>query len=165
MGYLDRFKKESVEQEETTHVGGRVPKSIADDFRKYCTELNLTLSDGLRLLMEKELRENAQGGAAAQDSRLAAAELNANKPLDGRKKPFNADRTKVGELYDFIRHIDGKKQLPCPVCGTWSAYAVFSKRHSAKHGYTTSKEMFFDEKHAAKLAEMLQEKDAQLVGQ
>lgn len=159
MGYLDQFKKDATNMEETTHIGGRVAVSIVNAFKEHCADLNLTVSEGLRLLMEKELRENQRDITPAEQTKELAAKIAAENPLAGRRTPYSMGRTKIGELSYFMRKIDSGKYMPCPICQNWSGYGPYSKRHTRKHGFTTSIDFLTDEQHREAVEDMLRRFD------
>lgn len=138
MGFLEEHvKKNKKKVIETEHIAVRVEKAVADEFREHVGSLGLTVSDALRILIEKEMQDvRGVKGAPAPESLAAAPDE--YKAVNKGFKPYSTDPTvnpKHGEIEAYVRRgRKGNKVLPCPKCGTWSSYHHFAERHAQKCG-------------------------------
>lgn len=115
MSYLNRFRKEK-EPTRSELIATRVTKEMREEFEQLCVSLNLSMSEGLFYLIERELKE-------LKDQR---------EPRE-QPQPIKKERTK---RFITVRYqIDNK--LPCPVCGVWVSVANYARHARQQHDMTT----------------------------
>ncbi|HDU1185823.1 TPA: hypothetical protein REU56_002933 [Listeria monocytogenes] len=55
MSYLEQFARNKKSKEETEVLTARLPKTLYGNFKNYCDDLGLSISEGVCLLVEKEM--------------------------------------------------------------------------------------------------------------
>lgn len=170
---LQKIAKEKPEKHLTGYIGTRVSHKLEAAFKDHCSELNMTVADALRLLIENELE--AAGGVPAPaapvpvDLEPAPVVSVPSAPADviKRLEPVPADVVKRAPV-ELVPNKRKKKRgtfdaykvpgpsgdlMPCPICKEFHFYKSFNARHTKKHGYNDT--LTFLQDHAETVAEML----------
>lgn len=156
MSILSRYAKEK-RAHYNYYVSARIPESLGRSFSAYCSDLNISVSEGIRLLIEAEL--NGQEAAAVELNQLKANTLDLKDTVtaavqEARKDPALAAITPA----DYHIHINGKRLAPCPICRDWSSAANFKRDHTNRHGYREQGTAAFYAAHLPIIEEMIMER-------
>ncbi len=148
-------KKEYTTEKRTLSV--RIPADLYDRWQAACEDNGFSMSEGIRLLLELDLKANEET-AATYDTRLPGGNLLLTDSSDGsegyeskRTSPNNNGR--AGSVKPYMVN----NQLPCPVCGTWSSKVNFARDHTKKHGFKNAYE--FIQANKEKVREMIKERE------
>ncbi|WMX58488.1 hypothetical protein [Peribacillus sp. R9-11] len=148
MTYLEQFARNRRRREKTEVLTARIPESLYGDFKGYCDELNLSISEAVCLLIERL--------AITDEYKMNDDVVDTNtKVVNKVPKRSNSNTSR------FVTtqwQVDA--QLPCPYCGQWLAATNFS-RHAKRH-ITTTQDIFTNEKFRDKIKEMIQAKKAEI---
>jgi antitoxin component of RelBE/YafQ-DinJ toxin-antitoxin module len=151
MSYLKQFARNKRTKGKTEILTARLPADLYKNFKSYCDELGLSISEAVNLLIDKEISglntkriqkesfENTREEVASTSEVIPYAEL---KPLES--KP-NTKRVQTGRFITNEWNVDG--DLPCPICETWFSKSNFS-RHAKGHEMSTE-EIFTTHKEKA----------------
>lgn len=143
----------------TFPVMSRLPDEIGKAFSEYCHKYNLTIAEGIRILIENELKASGhmpqdRPGSPAAASNIAhdvsaaapvekAAAATERIEKDMAPKKAASTKTRKGFVIKFVSYDGmGAKVLPCPICKDWYSYSTFSKRHAKAHGYENTEQFF-----------------------
>lgn len=143
---LEQFKKDSGETLDG-YIGGRLPKQMELDFKEVCKKNNIKVAEALRILIAAELNQLSIPAAKA----AITPPIPPAAPIHSLAFPVAGSQ--VGA---YVVKENGKKRLPCPVCGTWSNYSTFKDRHTKKHGFSDTVE--FMEANLETVVHMIKEK-------
>lgn len=152
MGYLEQFAKNRRRREKTEVLTARLPESLYEDFKGYCDELGLSISEAVCLLVEHEI----QGIQGASEELATTYEYKTNDEVvipntKEVKKPAKRINTNSNRFVTKQWQVDG--QLPCPYCSQWIAVTNFS-RHAKRHA-TTTEDIFSNDKFTVKIDSMI----------
>ena len=151
MSILSRFAKDKKDPY-TFPVMSRVSQETGAAFQAYCEKYNLSISEGIRLLIENELKADSRASefvfpvspAIVQTNKMetvtpietAAGTAPAAQPA-ANKAPKGSDDREVVKPY-CVKNEKGSSVAPCPICGTWTSETNFSPRHTKKHGFPST---------------------------
>ena len=156
MSILSRYAKQK-RAHYNYYVSARIPDRLGHDFAAYCSRLNISVSEGIRLLIEAELNGQESAAADLQDTVDNTVDLQdtvAAAVQEARKDPALASITPA----DYHVHINGKRLAPCPICRDWSSAANFKRNHTNKHGYGEQGTAAFYAAHLPIIEEMIMER-------
>lgn len=145
MSYLEKFARNKRGNEQTRVLTARLPISIYDEFQQHCSQLGLSLSEGIGLLVQNELESS--GYAPNSDFEQPNEEENTNTSEDEYKAPTlkKMTNTNGGRRYTsktpmaprgIAKKFEYNGQIPCPVCNSWISKQNGS-RHFKGHDMTT----------------------------
>ena len=145
------------------YISARIPERLGQAFAAYCADLNISVSQGIRLLIQNELK--GQEAAAIQEApaaiqeaakEAAAAVVQSAAAIvhESAKNPIPATVTPA----DYYIQADGKKLAPCPICRDWSSAANFKRDHTNKHGYSSQGTAAFYAAYLSTIEEMARER-------
>ncbi|WP_260288726.1 hypothetical protein [Peribacillus aracenensis] len=150
--YLEQFARNRRRKEKTEVLTARLPESLYSDFKGYCAELGLSISEAICLLVEREMT-----GKGSESEELAISdEYKMNDDVvevntEIVKKETKRSASNTNRFITTQWQVDG--QLPCPYCGRWLVSTNFS-RHAKLHS-TTTQEIFTNEKYREKINSMI----------
>lgn len=125
----------------TGYLGARVSPQLERQFKAYCKRLGLSVADGLRGLIEAELKQ--AGGAVPSVSPAISAPAPVTTDIPSNSHLNTSKGSAKGELNHYIvLDENGSKLMPCPICRTFPQYSTFKGRHTKKHGYADTQQMF-----------------------
>lgn len=170
VGYLEQFARNKRSKEKSEVLTARLPHSLYNDFKTYCDELGLSISEAVCLLVEREvssvkplentamneisttLERNVNTSSNTDNSEVVVKpntkvntvkKTSTTKPTTNESKRFTTNPWKVND------------KLPCPICEKWYAATNFS-RHAKDHG-TTTEQLLTDEQYKDKVNSMVAE--------
>ena len=163
MSILSRYAKQK-QDPCSYYISARIPERLGQAFADYCAGLNISVSQGIRLLIQNELKDQEaaadqeapaaiqeaakEAGAAVVQSAVAIVQESAEK------NPIPAHVTPA----DYYIQADGKKLAPCPICRDWSSAANFKRDHTNKHGYSSQGTAAFYAAYLSTIEEMARER-------
>ncbi|MBT2734107.1 hypothetical protein [Bacillus sp. ISL-7] len=162
MGYLEQFAKNSRAKEKTEVLTARIPESLYRDFKDYCDDLGLSISEAVYLLVKREMT-GFEKETQDDESVLYTNENNSND--DEYKKNHFVVETTTNVVKPTTKKISTTTErfttkqwqvngeLPCPKCGEWVSASNFS-RHAKQHGSNTYS-IFTNETDLIKINEMI----------
>lgn len=151
MGYLEQFARNRKGKGKTEVLTARLPESLYSEFKTYCDELGLSISESVCLLVEYELNNN-RNKTNTEDDIIADEDIQTVVEENTKEKRTTSEaNTKRFTLKDWV--VDG--ELPCPLCNQWVTYANFS-RHAKQHG-SNSHEIFTNEENLKRVNEMIED--------
>ncbi|WP_336865695.1 hypothetical protein [Peribacillus frigoritolerans] len=158
MTYLEQFARNRRRREKTEVLTARIPEGLYGDFKGYCDELNLSISEAVCLLVEREMagNERVPGEIAITDEYKMIDDVVVTN-TEVVKKVAKRSHSNTNRFVTIQWQVDA--QLPCPYCGQWLAATNFS-RHAKRH-LTTTQDIFTNEKFRKKIKEMIQAKKAE----
>jgi hypothetical protein len=172
MSLLKPYAKKPEKKEKSKTATVRLPLSLLEDFQSYCKDLNLPVSQAVRLLIEYELtgrkkNENFRTEETQILKQVPEKVIYEKDTVEIPKKTEAAQREKkekrvgvsTGKRFTTKPwEIDG--ELPCPICGNgkWTANGNIDRHFKNDHG-TKRREVFnnpeylkiADEMHAERL--------------
>lgn len=167
MGYLEQFARNRRSKEKSEVLTARLPTSLYSDFKTYCDELGLSISEAVCLLVEREMAgvEPAAGEVATTKEYIKnddVVEVNTeiNTEVVERKKDVVKQNTRrinsnTNRFTTTQWKING--QLPCPICSEWKDAGNFARHAKNSHEMTTE-QIFTNEKYQDKINAMIEEK-------
>lgn len=165
MKYLKQFARKR-NREETEVLTARLPKSLYKDFKRYCDELGLSISEAVFLLVEREMKEAPpqQEPPKETNGNLKHLHKNNDNRIDDvvttntiEYKPKTPKRQGTTTRFTTKKWvIEG--ELPCPICRQWVSASNFS-RHAKQHN-TITKDIFTDESYLEIVDEMIQDRQS-----
>lgn len=150
MGYLERFARGPRGKERTEVLTARLPASLYKEFKAYCDDLGLSISESVYLLVDREMKgmESAESEISTtieykmnndvvamntnivdKDASIVKKNTNISKENTERKQTNTSRFTTKGWW------VDG--ELPCPICGEWKNAKNFSRHAKEQHSMTT----------------------------
>jgi hypothetical protein len=159
MAYLEKFARNHRRKEKTEVLTARLPESLYSDFKGYCDELGLSISEAVCLLVEREM----SGNESVSEELAITDEYKMNDDVvDMNTKVVKTNSRRSGSNSKKFTttqwQVEG--QLPCPYCGLWITVTNFS-RHSKQHA-TTTQDIFTGEKYMEKINAMIQARKEEL---
>lgn len=173
MGYLEKFARNRRIKENTTVLTARLPESLYGDFKGYCDDLGLSISEAVCLLVEREMvtLQGESETALAIEYKTSDDVFTTNTDEHNEIVKSNTDKHKVNTNV-VKKHANTSKantkrfttkpfevnnKLPCPICGEWKSASNFSRHAKDEHGSTTE-DIFTNEEYKEKVKAMIQEK-------
>ncbi|MCQ6281059.1 hypothetical protein [Bacillus sp. EB600] len=165
MGYLEQFARNRRKKEETEVLTARLPKSLYSDFKDYCDQLGLSISEAVYLLVEREMSGSPKENTSKLNISKPKENTTDDKTIDVVVEPSTKATTQVFKEIAASKEatksrftaksweVDGK--LPCPKCNQWVSASNFS-RHAKQHG-TTTQEIFTNERYKERIDRMIKE--------
>jgi len=163
VGYLEQFARNRRNKEKTEVLTARLPKSLYSEFKYYCDDLGLSISEAVCLLVELEMStENSGFNEIAtteeyiknDDETKVNTEMNTNVVDEGVKvveKNTRQNQTYTNRFTTKQFQVNG--ELPCPICGEWKKASNFA-RHAKGHKIATE-EIFTKEEYQDKINAMI----------
>jgi hypothetical protein len=156
MGYLELFSRNQRRKEKTEVLTARLPKNLYNEFKTYCDELGLSMSEAVHLLVEREMK----GIVSVSDEVVTTKEYKVNDDVveantDVYKMNTRQNKPNTKRFTTKQWKING--QLPCPICVEWKASENFS-RHAKMHGMTT-KQIFKNVEYEDQIKAMIEDKN------
>lgn len=139
---LENYAKDKTVSEKLDgFIGGRVPKTLEENFKAHCKKNGLSVAEALRILLEHELRGEpvpSVPGPASVKPGPPIETIPAFKPKKPAVRKSSGSREYLSQFAVLdLNDLDGKgrpkKLLPCPLCGSWSSYSNFGRDHSKEH--------------------------------
>lgn len=168
MGYLEQFARNRRSKEKTEVLTARLPAALYSEFKTYCDELGLSISEAVCLLVEHELK--VQKSAANTESNIndyenKQYEYEKNNGVFATNTNVNTkaiEKTQAGSSANAkrftVKQFVFNNELPCPVCNQWVNNSNFA-RHAKQHGSSTQA-IFTNEKYLKQVNEMIEERKA-----
>jgi antitoxin component of RelBE/YafQ-DinJ toxin-antitoxin module len=163
MTYLEQFARNHRKKEKTEVLTARLPESLYSEFKEYCNELGLSISEAVCLLVEREMLGN--DSVSKELAITDEYKMNQNQNHDvvdmNTKVVKNNSRRSNSNSNRFTTiqwQVEG--QLPCPYCKQWLKASNFS-RHAKQHA-TTTEDLFKNEKYSEKIDAMIQARKEEL---
>lgn len=169
--YLKQFARKQRIKENTRVLTARLPENLYGQFKMYCDDLGLSISEAICLLVEREvasLQSESEVSATIEnkmnddvvelntDEYNKTAKMNTNKYTKNTNVvDKNTSTSKANTKRFTVKQFEVNGELPCPICGEWKAASNFS-RHAKGHESTTE-EIFTNEKYKEKLKAMMEE--------
>lgn len=164
MGYLEQFARNTRRKEKSEVLTARLPQSLYSEFKQYCDELGLSISEAVCLLVEREM--DSVDGAPSEiattkeyilndDVVVVNTKANTSVVSDVVRKKRNVSRTNTNRFTTKQWVIKG--ELPCPICNQWASASNFA-RHAKQHDSTTQ-DIFTDEENLKRVKEMMEERN------
>ena len=162
MSILSRYAKEK-QDPCSYYISARIPERLGQAFAAYCADLNITVSQGIRLLIQNELKDqeapaSQEAPAAIQEASKEAAAAVVQSAVamvqESSKDPIPAFVTPS----DYYIQVNGRKLAPCPICRDWSSAANFKRNHTNKHGYSSQGTAAFYTTYLSTIEEMARER-------
>ncbi|MCI2255599.1 hypothetical protein L2D08_14595 [Domibacillus sp. PGB-M46] len=159
MSYLEQFARNKRRKESSTVLTARLPDSLYDDFKERCDELGLSISEAIYLLVEREI--TADQKAAKEAASYISEHIQKGEEAATNTKPVieHTVKMKLNTKQFTVKQWKVDKELPCPVCNSWSNATNFS-RHAKKHN-TTTQAIFTNEEYIKKANNMVQQRKAE----
>lgn len=165
MGYLEQFAKNSRAKEKTEVLTARVPESLYRDFKDYCDDLGLSISEAVYFLVKREMTgfekeiQDDESPMYTNKYKMNDDEYNKNhfvvETTTNVVKPTTKRISATTERFTTKQwQVNG--ELPCPKCEEWVSASNFS-RHAKNHGSNTHS-IFTNETYLIKVNEMIQER-------
>lgn len=128
MSILDRFAKPYSDHQNNKKrtLSVRIPADLYEQFQETCRKNGLTMSEGIRILLELDLR-----GKTLSLHRSARA-----------RTPRTAPTTSSGKRWTIVPYLnpDGSS-FDCPICGKTISRSN-AARHAQTHGLSTAQDLF-----------------------
>lgn len=151
MGYLENFARNRRTREKTEVLTARLPEGLYKDFKGYCDEIGLSISEAVYLLVQREM-DSLEREATTEEIQPTTDEY---KPTANVAKPTTRRiGTTTARFTTKQWQVNG--ELPCPKCGEWVSASNFA-RHAKQHGSNTHT-MFTDETNLIKVEEMIKDR-------
>lgn len=136
MAYLDKFARNKKEKEPTQMLTARLPQSVYAGFKDHCESRGLTVSEGIYLLVTKEL-DDVSSNVNTKEQQPDSNEE--EKQHTGVIRKITRDSAMFTEVLnmrdqDIQRksfEVDGV--IPCPLCEKWIAASNFTKHAKRAH--------------------------------
>ena len=166
MGYLEQFARNRRSKEKTEVLTARLPQSLYGDFKVYCDELGLSISEAVCLLVEHEIKGiesevNTKNDINNDKEKHIVVVENTNtntNVVEVKQKTSGTNTSKRFTVKHWV--VDG--ELPCPKCNQWVKQSNFA-RHAKHHGSNTV-EFFTDEESLKIVNEMIKERNIEHQG-
>jgi antitoxin component of RelBE/YafQ-DinJ toxin-antitoxin module len=164
MGYLEQFARNTRRKEKSEVLTARLPQSLYSEFKAYCDELGLSISEAVYLLVEREM--NSFDGVSNElattkeyiendDVVVMNTETNTNIVDNVVKKKRNVTKSNTNRF--TTKHWVVNGELPCPICNQWASSSNFA-RHAKQHDSTTQA-IFTNEEYLKRVKEMIEERN------
>lgn len=155
MGYLERFAKNGRAKEKTEVLTARIPESLYKDFKDYCDDLGLSISQAVYLLVKREMTA-IETETQDDESMLYTNVYKTNHSVVDATTNVVKPTTKATTSRFTTKQWQVNGEIPCPICGEWVSSSNFS-RHAKQHGSNTYS-IFTNETYLIKVNEMIQER-------
>lgn len=162
MGYLKKYARNKRRKEKSEVLTARLPHSLYEDFKTYCDDLGLSISEAVCLLVEREMAgsdkafdEVATTKEAIKNTDSSDDEVKTNTKSNTNVVKKNTRKNNSNTTRFTVKQWEVNDKLPCPICGEWKASGNFS-RHAKTHGITTE-QIFTDEEYKEKIELMVAE--------
>lgn len=162
MGYLEQFARNKRRKEKSEVLTARLPHSLYEDFKTYCDELGLSISEAVCLLVEREMTgsDNAFDEVATTKEYIKNTNSSDDEVKTNTKSTTNVVKKNTKENNLNTKRFTVKQwvvndKLPCPICGEWKTAGNFL-RHAKTHGMTTE-QIFTNEGYREKIELMVAE--------
>ncbi|KAA0756027.1 hypothetical protein DN401_12630 [Bacillus sp. BF2-3] len=162
MGYLEQFARNKRRKEKSEVLTARLPHSLYEDFKTYCDELGLSISEAVCLLVEREMTgsDNAFDEIATTKEYIKNTNSSDDEVKTNTKSTTNVVKKNTKENNSNTKRFTVKQwvvndKLPCPICGEWKTAGNFL-RHAKTHGMTTE-QIFTNEGYREKIELMVAE--------
>ncbi|HDR4595094.1 hypothetical protein VSK70_26660 [Bacillus sp. WOD8 KX774193] len=162
MGYLEQFARNKRRKEKSEVLTARLPHSLYEDFKTYCDELGLSISEAVCLLVEREMTgsDNAFDEVATTKEYIKNTNSSDDEVKTNTKSTTNVVKKNTKENNSNTKRFTVKQwvvndKLPCPICGEWKTAGNFL-RHAKTHGMTTE-QIFTNEGYREKIELMVAE--------
>lgn len=156
MSYLEQFSRNKRRKEPSTVLTARLPESLYDHFKEHCDNLGLSISEGIYLLVEREITAHLR--TAKEPSTYISEYTKDEDVVAVNTKPVikHTVKMKVPTKRFTVQQWEVNRELPCPICTSWSNASNFS-RHAKQHN-TTTQAIFTNEEYIKKANEMVQQR-------
>lgn len=166
MGYLEQFAKDRRSKGKTEVLTARIPESLYKNFKDYCDNLGLSMSQAVYLLVKREMTA-IETETQDDESELYTNVYKVNDDDDKTNHSVVCSNTNVYKsttksttLRFTTKRWQVNGELPCPICGEWASSSNFS-RHAKQHGSNTHS-IFTNETYLIKVNEMILERTKSL---
>lgn len=144
MSLLNHYAKKPEKREKSKTVTVRLPLRLLEDFQTHCKDLNLPVSQAVRVLIEYELTGKKKNENFKPEEKPIPKQ---EEVQILKKEPVKVPR--VGKITNSKRFavkqwIVDKKQA-CPLCEGWFNAGTFNLRHAKGVHGTTNEKIFSDE--------------------
>jgi hypothetical protein len=170
VGYLEQFARNRRSKEKSEVLTARLPQSLHSDFKKYCDELGLSISEAVCLLVEREMTgvQGASGEVSTTKEYINnddVVEVNTETDINVVEKKRNVVQKNTKENTRKSNSNTGRfmkkdyevlGELPCPVCDQWASSSNFA-RHANRHNMTTE-QILTSEEYKDKIQSMIEER-------
>ena len=152
MGYLENFARNRRTKEKTEVLTARLPEGLYCDFRSYCDELGISISEAVYLLVQREMDsiERVVNTVPTTDEYTKNDDVVTTNTTVVKPKPR---RTGTTTTRFTTKQWQVNGELPCPKCNTWVSAANYS-RHAKQHGSNTY-DIFTNESYLVKINDMI----------
>lgn len=143
MGYLERFAREQRGNRSRT-ITARVDPDTDKRFKEQCDRLGLTVSEAVALLIEREVRGEAEGKAGEPEANRGGIHdeheekqmytYSTQKHTPTRRQRAGK-RSGGGGRFTYAPYVV-KGKAPCPICRTWISRGNLA-RHMDQHDTNT----------------------------
>ncbi|MCU5003882.1 hypothetical protein OCD70_28065 [Bacillus tropicus] len=162
MGYLEKYARNKRCKEKSEVLTARLPHSLYEDFKTYCDELGLSISESVCLLVEREMSgsDNAFNEVATTKEYINNTDSSEDEVKTNTKPTTNVVKKNTNENNSNTKRFTVKQwvvndKLPCPICEEWKTAGNFL-RHAKTHGMTTE-QVFTNEEYREKIELMVAE--------
>lgn len=164
MGYLEQFARKRRSKEKSEVLTARLPQSLYSEFKQYCDDLGLSISEAVCLLVEREIKgfdgvsselSTTKEYIKNDDVVAENTEANTNVVNEVVERKRNASKANTSRFTTKQWMVKG--ELPCPICNQWVSASNFS-RHAKQHNSTTQ-EIFTNEENLKRVQEMIEERN------
>jgi hypothetical protein len=152
---LLRKKSKKVEKDPRIQsISTRLTKQEYDEFLKLCEDTGYSVSEGLRLLIQQEIKtKDDEVYTKRLQTSTERLQMNTERLQMNTQRKQTFTNVNIGSRFTTNEWKIGN-ELPCPICEQWMSAANFS-RHAKSHELTT-KEIFT--KHAEKATQLYKER-------
>lgn len=138
MSILRKYARPKTSDPKKRTLSVRIPESLYDEFKAECERNGYSMAEGIRLLLELDLRGELSQGSENKEIPQAGTIQQRSKR---QQRPAG-----VGGRFT-VAPWEIKGRVPCPICGTWYSKQNIA-RHARGHHDMTTRELY--EKHKEK---------------
>jgi hypothetical protein len=174
MGYLHQFARNKRSKEKTEVLTARLPKSLYAEFKGYCDELGLSISEAVSLLVDREVNTGNARNESAVSVEVAESYTTDDEPIHkvivanppsikkvaSQSKP-TANRSKTNTSRFTTNQWKVNAMLPCPICDEWFNNKNFA-RHVKSHDFDSTQSLLTEVTYQQKLDLMVAAKRREL---
>jgi antitoxin component of RelBE/YafQ-DinJ toxin-antitoxin module len=158
MSYLKQFARNKQHKEKTEVLTARLPANLHSDFKSYCNELGISVSEAVYLLIDKEItnvRNDETTNMNTERIQKYTKENETTAPVVGQTTDVVITNTNVNTNRFTVKQWEVEGEIPCPICEEWVSKSNFSRHAKVNHQNAT--QVIFA-KHEEKANAMLEER-------
>lgn len=150
MSILRKYARPKSSDPKKCTLSVRIPENLYKDFKAECERNGYSMAEGIRLLLELDLRGDPDPVSTNQDPPKKDVYTSAHtskEPVDTsvytKEKPTAPPRQprRSGGRFTTKPFVVGGR-LPCPICGTWPERQANISRHMREFHDSTTEEVY-----------------------